>query len=64
MSLANYIVVPYWLVWAKWAGSYSQAYSMTIAMLPLIALFNAITACYVAPLALGLWKVVRRFVSV
>lgn len=62
MTLANYIVTPYWILMAGWAKSYEQAYAMTLKYLPWVAIFNAITALYVAPLALAVFRVLRKIV--
>jgi riboflavin transporter FmnP len=62
MTLANYIITPYWILMAGWARTYEQAYSMTLRYLPWVAAFNAIVALYVAPLALAVFRVLRRVV--
>ncbi len=62
MTLANYIVAPHWILMAGWAKSYEQAYTMTLSYLPWIAIFNAITALYVAPLSLSVFRVLRKVV--
>ncbi|MEM0338887.1 MAG: hypothetical protein QXN42_07910 [Ignisphaera sp.] len=60
MSLLNYLVTPYWLVWAGWVKSLEAGYSFTVAYLPFIALFNAIIVCYVAPLSISIWASLKR----
>lgn len=62
MTLANYVITPYWILMAGWARTYEQAYSMTLKYLPWVAVFNAITALYVAPLALAVFRVLRRVI--
>ena len=63
MLLLNYVITPYWLVWAKWMKTFETAYDFTIKFLPYIALFNASIVCYKVPIALGAWKSINRFVS-
>ena len=60
MSLLNYLVTPYWLVWAGWLKSLEAGYSFTTTYLPFIALFNAITVFYVAPLSISIWASLKR----
>ena len=62
MTLANYLVTPYWILMAGWARSYEQAYSLTLRYLPWISTFNAVTALYVAPLALAVFRVLRKVI--
>ncbi|MEM3927102.1 MAG: hypothetical protein QXU13_05950 [Desulfurococcaceae archaeon] len=60
MSLANYLVTPYWLVWAGWARDLQRAYAITISYLPHIALFNLTIALIVTPLAIIVHRVLTR----
>ena len=62
MTLANYLIAPHWILMAGWAKTYEEAYAMTLAYLPWIAIFNAIVALYVAPLALAAFKVLRKVI--
>jgi len=61
MTLANYVISPHWMIWARWAESYEFAYKATLMMLPHVALFNAIVVLYVVPLAIAVWKSIRRY---
>jgi len=58
MSLANYIITPYWIVMA-YSLPYDEAYSFTLMYLPAIAIFNAIIVLYVVPIALSLYRVIE-----
>ncbi|MEM0489711.1 MAG: ECF transporter S component [Ignisphaera sp.] len=62
MLLLNYIVAPYWLVWARWMKTLEDAYRFTITYLPFNALFNAIVVCYVVPIAAAIWKSVKKYI--
>ncbi|MEZ0394125.1 MAG: hypothetical protein ABWK00_03665 [Desulfurococcaceae archaeon] len=46
MCLANYYVLPYWMIWAGWARSLDVARAYAVAVTPYIALFNAIAGAY------------------
>ncbi|ADM27793.1 hypothetical protein Igag_0978 [Ignisphaera aggregans DSM 17230] len=59
MSLANYIVTPYWLV-MTYSWPYDKAYRVTLMYLPAIASFNAIVALYVVPIALSIYMIIER----
>lgn len=63
MLLLNYILTPYWLVWAGWMGSLGDARKFTLAYLPHNALFNIIVVCYIIPIAISVWKIVSRYVK-
>lgn len=60
-TLLNYLVTPYWLVWAGWLESFEAAYKLTLAYLPAIALFNAIVVCYVASLSLSIFATLKKY---
>jgi riboflavin transporter FmnP len=63
MLLLNYIVAPYWLVWAGWMKTFEAAHDFTVRYLPYNALFNATVVCYVAPATLEAWKIIRHFIT-
>lgn len=63
MLLLNYVITPYWLIWAGWMKTFEAAYDFTVRYLPYIALFNASIACYKVPIALGAWKSISRFIG-
>ncbi len=58
MSLANYLITPYWLV-MTYAMPYDKAYRFTLIYLPYIVIFNAIVVLYVTPLALSLYRIMK-----
>jgi len=60
MSLANYMVAPYWIMMTKPSLSYDVAYKLTLMYLPAIAAFNAIVVLYVVPVALSIYMVIER----
>lgn len=62
MTLMNYLVVPYWALWARWVKSIEQGYYMALAILPHIALFNATVALYVVPLTLISWRIAKKLI--
>lgn len=59
MTLLNYIVTPYWMVLA-YGMPFEKAHSLTISLLPHIAVFNAIAASYVGMLAVAAFRVVSK----
>ncbi|MCX8185128.1 MAG: hypothetical protein RMI56_03590 [Sulfolobales archaeon] len=63
MSLLNYLVTPHWLV-LVYGWTYDRAYSVTIALLPHIAVFNAIAASYIGVLSTGVFRVVSKTLGV
>ena len=63
MLLLNYLVTPYWLLWAGWMKTFETAYDFTMKCLPYIAIFNATVVCYVVPITLGAWKTIRRLIA-
>ncbi|MCS7099976.1 MAG: hypothetical protein RMH84_06330 [Sulfolobales archaeon] len=63
MSLLNYIITPHWLV-LTYGWTYDRAYSVTIALLPHIAVFNAIAASYVGALSIGVFRVVSKTLGI
>lgn len=60
MSIANYVVTPYWLVWAGWLKNLEVARSVVIMYLPHIALFNLTIALLVTSLSMGTYSILRR----
>jgi len=60
MCALNYVVTPYWLVWARWAESLESAYRMTVAIMPYVAVFNATLAIPVALLAIATYRLLAR----
>ncbi|MGC8983350.1 MAG: hypothetical protein ACP5KA_06360 [Desulfurococcaceae archaeon] len=57
MSLMNYIVTPYWLIWAGWVRSWEDAVKAVLLYLPHVAAFNTSIALIVAPLTLVAYRV-------
>jgi riboflavin transporter FmnP len=60
MSLANYIVTPYWLVWAKWVSELEEAKKIVVFYIPHIALFNLTLALIVAPTSISVYEILKR----
>jgi len=59
MAILNLIVSPYWLS-LTYGWNYEKSFSATIALLPHVALFNAIAASYVTIIGLGTFRVVSK----
>lgn len=64
MLLLNYLVAPYWMVWAKWAKTLEDAYIFTITYLPHNVVFNAIVVCYVAPIAISAYRTLEKYIHI
>jgi len=62
MTLMNYLVVPYWALWAGWVKNVEDGYRLALVVLPHIALFNATVALYVVPLTLVSWRIAKKLV--
>lgn len=63
MLLMNYLIAPYWMVWAGWAKTLEVAYKLVISVyLPYNAIFNAIIVCYVVPISMAVWNILRRYI--
>lgn len=60
MIVANYLITPYWLLWARWASTFEDGYAKTIAILPHVAVFNATLAIAVSLLSILVLDVVRK----
>jgi len=62
MSLANYIVTPYWLIWAwpEQIKSLETAKAIVVAYIPHIAVFNLTLALIVAPTSIAVYAILRR----
>lgn len=60
MSLANYAVTPYWLVWAGWLKDLEKARAIVIGYLPHIAAFNATLALLVASISVAAYAILKR----
>jgi len=60
MVVANYLITPYWLILARWASTFEDAYTKTLAYLPHVALFNATLALVVAPLTLITYGILKK----
>ena len=60
MSLANYIVTPYWLVLAKWVSELEEARKIVIFYIPHIALFNLTLALIVASASISVYEILKR----
>jgi riboflavin transporter FmnP len=63
MVLLNLVITPYWLLLAKWASTYDEAWSITLHYLPAVAAFNAIAAGYVVPIAYSVFRVISQVSS-
>ncbi|MGC8571097.1 MAG: hypothetical protein ACP5L1_07230 [Caldivirga sp.] len=62
MVIANYIIDPWWFLMAHWVGTYAKAVSLTIYLLPIVALFNlTIAVIYVAVAYPVYLTIARRF---
>lgn len=60
MIIANYLVTPYWLLWARWAQTFEDAYAKTIVILPHVAVFNATLAVVVSLLSMLVFNVLEK----
>jgi riboflavin transporter FmnP len=60
MSLANYIVTPYWLVLAKWVSELEEARKIVIFYIPHIALFNLTLALIVASASISVYEILKK----
>lgn len=60
MAAMNYVVTPYWLLWARWAKTLEAAYTKTLTLMPHIAIFNATLALIIAPLSLLIYNVLKK----
>jgi hypothetical protein len=60
MSLANYIITPYWLVLAKWVSELEEARKIVIFYIPHIALFNLTLALIVASASISVYEILKR----
>ncbi len=60
MSLANYIVTPYWLVWAGWVKDLREAEAFVIIYMPHIAVFNLTLALIVASASITVYAILKR----
>lgn len=60
MSLANYIVTPYWLILAKWVSDLEEAKKIVVFYIPHIALFNLTLALIVAPVSISVYEILKR----
>lgn len=60
MSLANYIVTPYWLVWAKWVSELEEAKKIVVFYIPHIALFNLTLALIVASASISVYEILKK----
>lgn len=60
MAIANYVVTPYWLLWARWATTFEDAYAKTLVYLPHVVIFNATLALIVSSLSIVIYNVVKR----
>lgn len=60
MSLANYIITPYWLLWAGWIKDLEKARMMTLGYLPHVAIFNLTLALIVASISMTAYTVLKR----
>lgn len=60
MSLANYIVTPYWLLWAGWFKELEAARAMVIVYLPHIAVFNLTLALLVTSISITTYAILKR----
>lgn len=63
MVAFNLIVAPYWLS-LTYGWSYEKSFEAAIALLPHIAVFNAIAASYVSAIGLSAFNVVSRVLGV
>jgi len=59
MSLANYLVTPYWLMWS-YKMPFEKAYTLTLAYMPHIVLFNLTITLIIAPLSLTCITILKR----
>ncbi|MEM0217605.1 MAG: hypothetical protein QXM73_02490 [Candidatus Nezhaarchaeales archaeon] len=60
MSLANYIVTPYWLLWAGWVKDLEEARAIVVMYLPHIAAFNLTIALIAASISITTYIILRR----
>jgi len=62
MSLANYVVTPYWLIWAwpEQIKSLEVARAIVIAYMPHIAVFNLTLALIVAPTSIAVYTILKK----
>ncbi|MEM4481920.1 MAG: hypothetical protein QXK88_06445 [Desulfurococcaceae archaeon] len=60
MAVANYVITPYWLMWAGWAKDMSLALSFVVYYMPHIALFNLSISIIVSPTAVVVYRVLNR----
>ena len=62
MVAANYIIDPWWFLIAHWTSTYVKAVSLTIYLLPVIAIFNlTIAIIYIAVAYPAYLTIARRF---
>lgn len=59
MVILNLIVSPYWLS-LTYGWSFEKSYNATIALVPHVALFNAVAASYVSIIGLGTFRIVSK----
>ncbi|MEM4576133.1 MAG: hypothetical protein QW701_01580 [Candidatus Nezhaarchaeales archaeon] len=60
MSASNYIVTPYWLLWAGWIKALEEARMITLGYLPHVAIFNLTLALIVASISMTAYTVLKR----
>ncbi len=62
MSLANYVVTPYWLIWAwpEQIKSLEVARAIVVTYIPHIAVFNLTLALIVAPATITIYTILKR----
>lgn len=60
MTILNLIVTPHWLLIARWARNYNEAFAMTLGLLPHVWIFNASLGLIVSTMAVETIRVLRK----
>jgi hypothetical protein len=60
MTILNLIVTPHWLLIARWAGNYDEAFAMTLGLMPHVWIFNASIGLIVSTMAVETIRVLRK----
>jgi len=60
MTILNLLVTPHWLLMAKWAKNYGEAFTFTLMIIPHVVLFNASLGVIVSTIALAAIRVLRK----
>jgi len=60
MTILNLIVTPHWLLIARWAKNYDEAFALTLGLLPHVWIFNASIGLIVSTMAVETIRVLRK----